>query len=123
MSDFKNDAVYEFITKLGINFIGRLKEAGDKLTFTDVLVINMRPMQTPEGEMTMVPAMDMVGIFTKDNEFNIPIEDIYQISKVEFDKFIEMYETNINMYNQAKLAQGSNIDIVNEMPESVVRPN
>jgi len=123
MNDFKNEVIYEFITKLGVNFIGRLKEAGDTLTFVDVLVINMRPMQTPEGEMTMVPAMDMVGIFTTNNEFNIPMNDIYQISEVEFDKFIEMYETNINMYNQAKVSQGSNIDIVNEMPESIVTNN
>jgi len=121
MNNFKNGTIYEFITKLGVNFIGRLKNNGDTLTFTDVLVINMRPMQTPEGEMTMVPAMDMVGIFTKDNEFNIPMDDIYQINEVEFDKFIEMYETNVNMYNQAKLSQGSNIDIVNEMPESIIK--
>lgn len=115
-----NGSIYEFVTKAGVSYIGTLKTSNDSGTyeFDDVLTIMMRPVQLPDGQMTMAPAMDLVGIFTHNSVFSIHISDLYMIEEVKYSAFIDMYKANVKMYSDAKIMHGSNIEIADKMPQS-----
>lgn len=96
-------SIYEFVSKTGISYIGTLESVSQKTySFTDVVMVSMRPMQLPDGNTSMAPAMDMVGIFVSNPIFTIPSADIYMKSEITAPNFINMYRSNIDMYNSAK---------------------
>jgi len=104
---YSKNCIYEFVTKSGVSYIGKYIDIDNGvLVFTDVLSIAMRPIQTPEGQYTMAPAMDLVGIFVTDATFKIPQIDIYLMEEVTYKTFLNMYEANLKMFKDAKSEHG-----------------
>lgn len=115
--------IYEFLTMTGVSYIGKFIEENDdeNFLFEDVLTISMRPVKTPDGQITMAPAMELIGVFTTGTTFCIPMDDIYQLGKVHFSNFIDMYKANVKMYSDAKAEHGSNIEVVSQIPDVSVQ--
>ena len=112
--------IYEFTCKSGVSYIGKfigVDTDSGKFVFNDILSVSMRPVQTPDGQMTMAPAMDLVGIFVSDPIFKIFADDMYLIKEVKSNSFVKMYEANISMFKQAKAEHNSDIVVTDKMPQ------
>ena len=105
--------IKEFTTKYGITYIGKYYISDDIEDikydiYTDVMMVSMKPVRVDEKNYNMVPALDIVNIFSESDKFRFKHSDIIYEGNVLHKNFINQYNDTINMYNEAKMKHGSN---------------
>lgn len=109
--------VVEFTTVYGITYIGKKVDKADKdinvLYLEDVMMVSMKPVKVDTG-YNMVPALDIINVFSEASEFSFYYSDIVYMGNVERENFLNMYNDTVKMYKDAKVKHGNmNIDQVN----------
>ena len=105
----------EFVTKEG-TFIGVLLSA-DKATNSfiveDVMKINLTPVPAENGQgFMLIPKLDLLNYYSIGKEFEFDLSSIIYCSVVTGSKFVDGYKQQYKMYEQMKIQQGSNIEVV-----------
>lgn len=110
--------INEIVTKYGITYIGEYKQTTDnsKREYTNLMMVSMKPVKLEEGGYNMVPALDIINVFTEGGNFYIPEADIIYENEVTYMNFIKLYEDTANMYKAAKekhcaVSEKDNIDL------------
>ena len=102
--------VVEFTTVYGITYIGKrvdkFEVSTNKIYFEDVMMVSMKPVKVDAERYNMVPALDIINVFSEENEFSFSSSDIVYMGDVERENFLNMYNDTVKMYSYAKVKHG-----------------
>jgi hypothetical protein len=103
--------IVEFTTVYGITYIGKKIDKINtndvlKVHFKDVMMVSMKPVKVDAERYNMVPALDIINVFSEENEFSFNSNDIVYMSNVERENFLNMYNDTVKMYSDAKVKHG-----------------
>lgn len=109
--------IKEIVTKYGVTYIGEYIDNGtiDK-HYNNVMMVSMKPVKTEEGGYNMVPALDVINVFSDGDNFTFNSNDVIYEKEVVYKNFIKLYQDTVSMYKEAKKKHGNmsekdNIDL------------
>jgi hypothetical protein len=111
--DYKQGTCIE-IAKGDGTYIGLFEEVKDGiLVMKDVMKINLTPVPSEGGQgFMMVPKLDLLNYYSVGNDFSFPVADINYHAEVTGSQFVAGYKQQYKGYEQMKIQQGSNIEVV-----------
>lgn len=117
----KKNTCVELITSYG-TFIGMFDSVDEEKTYIkNVMKINLTPMPTEDGKnYMMIPKPDLINYYSLTKSlFSFPNKDIIFMDEVVGSRFIEGYVKQFAAYEEMKTQQGSNVEVVQSVPENL----
>ncbi len=111
--NYKNGTCIEISTG-DSTYIGIFDEIqGDNLVMKDVMKINLTPVPSEGGQgFMMVPKLDLLNYYSVGNKFTFSKASIVYHAEVTGSQFITGYKQQYKGYEDMKIQQGSNIEVV-----------
>jgi hypothetical protein len=100
--------IKELTTKYGLTYIGQfVKLTTECHEYKDVMMVSMKPVKVADDQYNMVPALDVVNVFSDDSEFKFSNSDVIYEGEVKYKNFIKLYQDTLQMYQAAKIKHGT----------------
>jgi len=100
--------IRELTTRYGLTYIGAYEKSDDKYHYyKDVMMVSMKPVKVNDEKYNMVPAVDVINIFSNDSDFKFKVGDVIYQGEVEYENFIKLYLDTLQMYQSAKIKHGT----------------